>query len=280
MVDSAAIRDAGGPVPDSRLRLPDTRAPGPISGFGALCDQTRPCGSGLACVVDPSAGLLGFCSHECKKPSQRCSGAPSSTFAACLLTLRSGAHACVFLCKTAGRTPSTFPCPHELTCSPTANPPGSGQHVCVTPAKGSDGGTPADSGPPVVDGGAMSWPQIRLDGAAEVPPVTTTASGAAQVSLDAAETQITVRIAYRNLQGITAAHIHEGAVGNNGGILFPLVSGTFASPFVKTLTRADFKPSGPVQSFGDAIRALKSGTTYLNIHTLAHPAGELRGQIR
>ena len=48
---------------------------------------------------------------------------------------------------------------------------------------------------------------------------------------------------------------------------------------VGTLTATNFAASGPVANFADAVAAIRAGTTYFNIHTTAHPGGEIRGQI-
>jgi hypothetical protein len=46
-----------------------------------------------------------------------------------------------------------------------------------------------------------------------------------------------------------------------------------------TLTSADFKPSGSVTTFAEALAAIRGGTTYFNLHTAANPGGEIRGNL-
>jgi hypothetical protein len=85
-------------------------------------------------------------------------------------------------------------------------------------------------------------------------------------------------VTYSGLSGpAVAAHIHTGAAGQAGGIILPLKVSD--SPMVGTLTSADFKASGPITSFAEAVAAIKCGQTYFNIHTAANGGGEIRGQI-
>ncbi len=68
---------------------------------------------------------------------------------------------------------------------------------------------------------------------------------------------------------ITAAHIHDGTVGVNGGVVFNL-GGSFTGNHAHGTWAA---PSGA------QIKELLAGNYYVNIHTGAHPGGELRGQV-
>jgi predicted lipoprotein with Yx(FWY)xxD motif len=117
-----------------------------------------------------------------------------------------------------------------------------------------------------------------LAGFQENPPVDTTATGKGLVVISADASTITYLVSYSGLSGTaSAAHIHTGAIGANGGVILPLAVGP--SPMVGTLTAANFSASGPVTTFAEAVTAIRAGTTYFNIHTAAHPGGEIRGQI-
>lgn len=117
-----------------------------------------------------------------------------------------------------------------------------------------------------------------LNGAQENPAVATTATGKGLAVISADASTITYLVSYTGLSGTAnAAHIHTGAVGSNGGVILPLTAGP--SPMVGTLTATNFAASGPVANFADAVTAIRAGTTYFNIHTTAHPGGEIRGQI-
>lgn len=117
-----------------------------------------------------------------------------------------------------------------------------------------------------------------LTGAQENPAVAGAATGQGTVVISADASTITYLVTYSGLSGTAnAAHIHSGAVGSNGGVILPLVVGP--SPFSGTLSAADFKASGAVTTFAQAVAAIRAGTTCFNIHTTANPGGEIRGQI-
>jgi len=118
-----------------------------------------------------------------------------------------------------------------------------------------------------------------LSGDQENPPVTTSASGSAKVTISDDEASITYEVTYSGLSGdLAASHIHLGAVGENGGIMLPLAAGP--SPMSGTLTSADFMATGDVTSYEGALDAIRDGRTYVNLHTAANPGGEIRGQLK
>lgn len=132
--------------------------------------------------------------------------------------------------------------------------------------------------PAVVVAADPSARLATLDGASEVPPVATAASGVGWVAISADDTTIAYHVEYSGLSGaLAAAHIHTGAPGVSGGVIFPLTA--TASPMDGVLTSADFTPSGSVTTFTEAIAAIKAGTTYFNLHTSANPGGEIRGDL-
>jgi len=122
-----------------------------------------------------------------------------------------------------------------------------------------------------------------LNGAQEVPPVVSTASGTATVTVDAARTTINVTLNTAGVVNATASHIHFGVVGMSGGVLFSLFisPGVFPATLTKTLTSADFTPDAVngIITFADAVNAILAGNAYINVHTLANPSGEIRGQV-
>jgi hypothetical protein len=111
-----------------------------------------------------------------------------------------------------------------------------------------------------------------LNGAQEVGPVPTPATGTATLILDNGGTNLSYTVTYSGLLGtLTASHIHKAPVGVNGGVLFgfspPIgtTSGTF-SGVVSGLTAAN-------------VSDLNAGLYYVNIHSTLYPGGEIRGQI-
>jgi hypothetical protein len=119
---------------------------------------------------------------------------------------------------------------------------------------------------------------IQLTQAAEVPaPKPTTASGAAVIVVYA--DRIEYELSAQSIIGVTMAHIHNGAPGVAGPIVVTLFNqpnspvspnGVFASG---TLT------DGTV-NLASLKTLLASGSAYVNVHTSANPAGEIRGQVK
>jgi hypothetical protein len=92
-----------------------------------------------------------------------------------------------------------------------------------------------------------------------------------------------------NVGSITAAHIHCGVAGVNGGVFIPLFGGTpFTAPSgilaSGTVTNAAF--ASPLMCQGMTINnvvtlmvAMEEGVFYVNVHTVANGGGEVRGQL-
>lgn len=124
-----------------------------------------------------------------------------------------------------------------------------------------------------------------LSGDNEVPPVITTATGNADIVLNGLQSQVQVVLTTSGLQNVVAAHIHVGAAGEEGGIILPLydasIDGVFPAVLTRVVTAADLQaqPTGGIANFDDAINAILSGNTYVNVHTQQNPDGEIRGQI-
>lgn len=109
-----------------------------------------------------------------------------------------------------------------------------------------------------------------LSGASEVPPVTGAGSGSATASLDTATKTLTWTVTYSGLSGdtATAGHIHgPAAAGANAGVQVPFKP-PLTSPIKGSATLTDAQ-----------ISDLEAGRMYINLHTAAHPPGEIRGQL-
>ena len=132
-----------------------------------------------------------------------------------------------------------------------------------------------------------------LSGANENPAVSPAGTGTAIVTWDTATNQMTVNVTFSGLTTPnTAAHIHccVAAPGNAGvatttptftGFPSGTTSGTYLHTFDMTLA-SSYNPAfvtlkGGVAAAEAALFAgLRSGQTYLNIHTTAHGSGETR----
>jgi len=111
-----------------------------------------------------------------------------------------------------------------------------------------------------------------LTGAAEVPPVTTTATGT--VTLIVTGNQLEYIINVTDIDAANAAHIHQGDPGENGDVMVSLFNGpTTAADFSGVLV------DDAITIVDSVITHLRNGTAYVNVHTDANPAGEIRGQV-
>jgi hypothetical protein len=124
-----------------------------------------------------------------------------------------------------------------------------------------------------------SFKAAVLSGRQEVPPVMSSGTGNATVSLNSNRTEITVTVEVAGLADITEAHLHAGRPGADGPIIFPLATSSFTSPLTVTLTQADFLPASDVATYDAALLAIERGDTYVNVHTSTFPDGEIRGQV-
>ena len=120
---------------------------------------------------------------------------------------------------------------------------------------------------------------MTLTGAEENPPVTTSATG--KFLATATNNSLSFTLTASGT-GITQAHIHEGPKGTNAPIvafLLPLNSAGVSSVNVSgTITEASL--IGPLAgNMAQFQKDLAAGNLYVNVHTLANPGGEIRGQI-
>ena len=110
--------------------------------------------------------------------------------------------------------------------------------------------------------------QITLSGSNEVPPVTTTATGTAMVTIGT-DRSVKATVSATGMTA-TASHIHEGAAGANGPVIVPFTKtgdNTFAAPDGAKLTEAQYA-------------SYKAGNLYVNVHSAKNPGGEIRAQLK
>ena len=111
--------------------------------------------------------------------------------------------------------------------------------------------------------------KATLDGASEVPPVTTAGKGTADVDFDPATKKLSWKLTYSGLSGpATAAHFHgPGEPGKNAGVAVAIPNAA-SSPAEGSATLTDAQAAD-----------LTAGKYYINIHTATNPGGEIRGQV-
>lgn len=122
-------------------------------------------------------------------------------------------------------------------------------------------------------------------GAFEVPSVASNGIAISGAALLDGGTRLLVVVQALGLADLTMAHLHLGAVGTNGPVVADLLAdgGPASTPtsqfFIAEISTEDLV--GPLSDFPlDALVArIDAGEIYLNLHTTAFPAGELRGQL-
>jgi hypothetical protein len=125
-----------------------------------------------------------------------------------------------------------------------------------------------------------------LSGDQEVPAVATAAKGKAIFRLDKSETSLEIQLRVEDGIGITQAHIHCAPAGVNGAVVVFLaglhaagleVNGKWISSAF--LTDASIVNAACGATIAELAESMRTGNTYVNVHSLTFPGGEVRGQI-
>jgi hypothetical protein len=134
--------------------------------------------------------------------------------------------------------------------------------------------------------------EARLTGAQEVPPVNTVTMGKVEIRFNDDETKADFELVVRKGVRVTQAHIHCAAKGVNGPVVVFLagfhnrgwdVDGSWIEN--TTVTDANVMPPSSVAcphviaTLRDLVQAIRMGDAYVNVHTVANPGGEVRGQL-
>jgi hypothetical protein len=112
---------------------------------------------------------------------------------------------------------------------------------------------------------------ITLLGTNEASPVTTTATGLALLRLTD-EKKLYSKVSVTNLEAadaIVSAHIHPGAPGVNGPVIVELCANAADFGVAKTTVLTDA-----------LVTTVKTAQVYVNAHSVNHPGGLIRGQVR
>jgi len=114
--------------------------------------------------------------------------------------------------------------------------------------------------------------QVPLVGSQQVPAVETAGMGMADLTYDPATRVVTWTITYAGLSGpVTMAHFHG-----------PAAKGANAAPQIwltKKGSPADNPIKGQATLTPEQAQDFVAGKWYVNLHTEAHPGGEIRGQV-
>lgn len=147
--------------------------------------------------------------------------------------------------------------------------------------------------------------RTKLTGLEEtVATINTKASGEFKATISEDGTSIKYEETWQDLSSnITQSHIHFGRPGLTGQVVLYLCSNLtppagvplpqacpLASPatITGTLTEADVIASPVVggqgidtgaAGFAEMVKAIETGSAYVNVHTINHPSGEIRGRL-
>jgi hypothetical protein len=108
--------------------------------------------------------------------------------------------------------------------------------------------------------------KATLSGGSEVPSNASAFTGTATLVFNTSTKIFTLSVTH-TVATPTNGHIHKGAVGTSGGVIFPFSS--FTSPIAYTSAALDANQEAD----------LGANLYYVNIHTAAFPGGEIRGQL-
>ncbi|MET0728711.1 MAG: CHRD domain-containing protein [Acidimicrobiales bacterium] len=136
----------------------------------------------------------------------------------------------------------------------------------------------------------------RLSGFEEVPALSTPGVGEFRASINRSG-EIRWELTFSGMETpVTQAHIHFENETNNGPVVVFFCSnlgngpaGTQACPaaggtITGTITAADVGAGGAAQGLAagelaELVSAIRAGATYVNVHTVARPGGEIRAQL-
>jgi hypothetical protein len=111
--------------------------------------------------------------------------------------------------------------------------------------------------------------KATLDGKSESPPNASAGKGTADVDYDAATKKLTWKLTYSGLSGPpTAAHFHGPAEPGKNASVALAIPNPSSSPVEGSAVLTDAQAAD-----------LMAGKYYINVHTAADPAGEIRGQV-
>jgi len=129
-----------------------------------------------------------------------------------------------------------------------------------------------------------------LNGTGAVPATTSTITGSVSFSAVPGDSILSYTLSVSNMTGVTQAHLHNAAAGANGAIVAWLlpVNGNSAQPSSVTLdgviSLGDIAPAwirGSPRLAMDSVKGLlRAGRLYVDVHSSAFTAGEIRGQLQ
>ncbi|HEX6686199.1 MAG TPA: CHRD domain-containing protein [Candidatus Limnocylindrales bacterium] len=153
------------------------------------------------------------------------------------------------------------------------------------------------SGAAMADNDDSGTHRVRLSGYQEDPLVlSTTGNGRFRLQVNERSEEVSYSLSYSDLEGdVLQAHIHLGGRSQSGGIMVFLCTnlgngpaGTQPCPaapgeITGTIVAANIiGPAGQgitAGEFREFISAVRTGVTYVNVHSSRYPGGEIRAQL-
>jgi hypothetical protein len=110
-------------------------------------------------------------------------------------------------------------------------------------------------------------------------------SGKAEFKLSKDGKVLSYKLHVKHIKDVSAAHIHIGKKGEDGPPVVGLFSGEkkgkFSGELAKgNITSEDLLGDYKGKPLDELLGLMRSGDTYVNVHTDANPDGEIRGQIK
>jgi len=129
--------------------------------------------------------------------------------------------------------------------------------------------------------------RARLSGDNQVPVVATNSGGRFQIVVNNGATAGEYTLRVDSGVRITQAHFHCGAAGVNGPVIVFLagfhaqgwdVDGQWVSN--ATVTDANVVNTACGATLAEIFQQARTGNVYVNVHSVAHPGGVVRGQLQ
>lgn len=129
--------------------------------------------------------------------------------------------------------------------------------------------------------------RTSLKGENEVPAVETRAQGQAIFQLSRDGSELSYKLIVANIENVTAAHIHLAPADVNGPVVVwlfqevsPQPTGRFSGVLAEgVITDSDLVGQLAGATLENLIDEIRAENTYVNVHTVQFPSGEIRGQI-
>lgn len=129
--------------------------------------------------------------------------------------------------------------------------------------------------------------KATLTGDQEVPPVDTVATGRAKFRVSDDLSQVEFTLTVNDGTRVQQSHIHCAPPGVNGNVVVWLAGmrpegWDIDGEWISNVTFTDANIIDPTcgTTIADLVANMQAGNTYANVHTIAHPGGEIRGLIQ